>query len=291
MPETKVAIIGVGLIGGSLGMALRRAGGFRVTGVGRHEKKLRLAKKLGAVDDLAIDLARGVRDADIVVLCTPVDVTAATVAKILPHIKDGAVLTDAGSIKGGVHRALEPILKNFRAKTGKKIYFVGGHPMAGAEKSGVAFADGRIYRGASVVISVEPGAPARAGDTVRRMWRKAGARLMDISPAEHDRMVAFASHLPHVLAFALCRAVFSASRCDPRTKEVLASSFRDMTRVADSNPRDWAVICSGNKKELVRAIDRCIRELKTLRDGTGNSARLEKAFSEAKSARQKLLHT
>ncbi|MHB9154745.1 MAG: prephenate dehydrogenase [Endomicrobiales bacterium] len=293
MPEgfKKVAIIGVGLIGGSLGLALRaRASGYRVTGIGRDEKKLRLALEAGAVDGWTTRFDEGLADADIVVVCTPVDVIVPTVRRLLPFLRPGAVVTDAGSVKGSVTRGVRKLFAGTRRGKGAPVpVFIGAHPMTGSEKAGIRFASKDLYKGASVVLTPGKGAPDAAKKAVERMWRSAGANIFVMAPEEHDRLVANTSHLPHVLAFALSRRVARLDSADPFTAKLLAGSFRDLTRIADSNPRDWAAICAANAQELGRAIDGYIRDLEDARRKLGDARSLEKLFSGARAGRKKLL--
>lgn len=284
----KVAIIGVGLIGGSLGMALRKSGKFRVIGVGRHLDKLRLAKRRGAVDEYTTDFFAGVSDADIVVIAAPVDLIAKTAKKIIPCLKRNTVLTDVGSVKGPVIDELRNILKSKTAKS-KNLSFVGAHPMAGSEKTGVRFAGKELFKGATVVL-VRDKSAGTAFNAVREMWRLTGAKIKVLEAKKHDKSVALISHLPHVIAFNLCRCAGSPKDAK-NISSLLAGSFRDMTRVADASPRDWAAICSMNKAEVKKAIDTFIAVMKETKNKLGDVKALEKMFFNARSARLKLLQT
>ena len=286
-----VAIIGVGLIGGSLGMALRAGRGFLVRGIGRNRRKLALSKKLGAVDEYTTDYAAGLAEADIVVICTPVDAIADAVEKIIPFVKPGAVITDAGSSKKEVTDRVGGILKKKGAGSPGLPVFVGAHPMAGSEKAGVRFSRPDLFRGATVAVTVETGRSGRAVREIAALWRKTGAKVVKMSPGMHDRIVASTSHLPHVIAFNLCLAAGSLGRDLPRAHGLMAGSFRDLTRIADSNPRDWAAICRSNRRELEKTIDAFVALLKDARNTLSNANKLEKMFVKAKAARHKLLHT
>lgn len=266
--KKNVSILGVGLIGGSLGMALRKTRKYRVTGIGRNIARLKRAKRLGAVDSFTTDWAEGAKDADIVVLCPPVNLIASAAKRMARYVKPGAVITDAGSVKGEIVRAV-----------GKKINFVGGHPMAGLEKTGVDFAKAGLYKGATVVLT--PSRKSKASRMVKKMWMDAGARVIFMSPAEHDRIAALVSHLPHVLAYNLSLAAARLNRTNPKAAKMLAGSFRDMTRVADSSPSDWAAIFRANKKELSKAV-------RAFCGGLG-AAWGEKAIAAARDARRRLL--
>jgi prephenate dehydrogenase len=281
----KVAIIGVGLIGGSLGMALRSSKRYRVTGIGRDARRLALARRKGAADTVTTDWAGGVRDADIIVICTPVDLISGVVEKILPHIKAGAIVTDAGSVKTQVLRDVQKLLKR---KPAAHVSFVGAHPMAGAEKSGVEHASRRLFCGATVVLT--PGnAPAPAIKSVAGLWRAVGGRVVTMPSREHDRVVALTSHLPHLLAFTLCLNAGGRGRGKARVGDLVAGSFRDATRVADANPRDWAAICNYNKDELKAAVRCFVRRLMQLTNSTADVRKTEAFFTEARTARRELL--
>jgi prephenate dehydrogenase len=290
MTKTSVAIIGVGLIGGSLGMALKKHGGYNVTGIGRDLAKLKTAKKLKAVDDFTRNIDEGVRDKDIIVVCTPVGLIAPMVKRILPFVKKGAVITDVGSVKGSVLREVKKVFSLSSIPSSLFPAFVGGHPLAGLEKSGVRFADKNLYKNACTVIVPGKGLPGFAKAAVKKLWIDAGAKVVEMTAETHDRIVSVTSHLPHVLAFSLCGNTGEVNGRFPNVKDMLAGSFRDTTRIADSNPEDWAAICSANKKELERSIDKMINSLKYVKNNLGSKRKLEKCFSAAKLARQKLLH-
>ena len=284
----KVAIIGVGLIGGSLGMALKASRKFKVIGIGRHTEKLRLARKCGAVDEYTKDFSSGVAGADIVVIATPVDMIAGTFKKIMPFAKKGAVISDVGSVKDPIIDQVSRFLKSKIAKN-KNLSFVGAHPMAGSEKTGVRFADKRLFKGATVVLVKDKTSGGAAFNMVRRMWQLTGARIQILAAKKHDKSVALISHLPHAIAFNLCRCAGSPKDAK-NISSLLAGSFRDMTRVAGSNPRDWAAICSMNKAEVRKAIDTFIDGLEETKNKLGDIKALEKMFSKARSARLKLLN-
>jgi prephenate dehydrogenase len=280
-----VAIIGVGLIGGSLGMALRKAKGYRVTGIGRDKKKLALARRLGAVDTYFTDMADGVREADIVVVCTPVDHIVPAVRSILPYLKPHAVITDVGGVKKIITSEVDALLRHQPRET--RPTFIGGHPMAGSEKTGAQFADADLFKGATVVLMLPRPTSLKAAYLVAKLWKDAGAKIEPMTPEKHDRLVAYTSHLPHLLSFSLCNTV-------PRRKEaarLVAGSFKDMTRVADSDPESWAAICSGNRKELKQALDKFIFQLKVTAKYLEKPEKLRPTFTNARAIRKILIRT
>ncbi|MBN1621932.1 MAG: prephenate dehydrogenase/arogenate dehydrogenase family protein [Endomicrobiales bacterium] len=285
MQKKKIAIIGVGLIGGSLGLALkRRRAPYNVIGVGRNIKKLKLAKKLGAVDGYTLDWSSGVKDSDIIVVCTPVDIIASTIKRIKPFLKKRAIITDVGSVKGSVLKEIK------RLDPKKMLCFVGAHPLAGLEKNGVKHAKNDLYTGAAVVIAADSPASGNAIAEIKRMWGSAGADVIAMNSGVHDKIVAVTSHMPHVLAYGLSSAVFSLAKRNKNVSKLLAGSFRDLTRIADSNPNDWAAICGKNHIELNKALGSYINQLSKIRKELYSQRKLEKVFKEAKLARQKLLN-
>jgi prephenate dehydrogenase len=238
-----VAIIGVGLIGGSLGMALRRSGKYRVVGIGRDAKRLRKAKQLGAVDEFTTRLS-DVISADVVVIGSPVDTVAPMFERIVPFLKPGAIVTDVGSVKGPIMDAVK------RVERPASIHFVGGHPLAGSHKTGVEAASSRLFAGSTVVLVSAASKPLRA---LKTLWNAAGANVQVMTAEQHDRAVALISHLPHAIAHALVHAF--ASRADRRRiAPLLAGSFRDGTRVASSDPEQWAQILRANAAAIREAL-------------------------------------
>ncbi len=287
----KISIIGTGLIGGSLGLALRKKAKSKyfVTAVGRNIDKLKTAKKMGASDIFTTDLKEGVKDADIIVICTPVHLIAPMVKKILPFIKHGAVITDAGSVKGSVLKQVNKVLSLSQISNLKSVVFIGAHPMAGSEKSGISAARAGLYEGAAVVLVKEKGVNKKAFGEIKTMWKRAGANIVEMPAEEHDRAVALISHLPHIMAFGLCLLAEQLQKFVPAAPNLAAGSFKDLTRIAGSNSSDWASICNANKKDVSEAIDLFIAELKDAKNLLNKPGELEKKFEKAKAARQKLL--
>lgn len=279
MKKITVAIVGVGLIGGSLGQALRRSGRYRVLGIGRRPAVLRQARKLGAVDDFSTDPSF-VASADIVVLCTPVATVVSWGKKILPFMKRDAWLTDAGSVKTSIVKGLTPLA----IKHG--VRFAGSHPLAGSHKTGVTAARNDLFRGATcVIVRGTPNDPA----PILRLWREAGASPLYMSAASHDEALALTSHLPHLIAYALVLAV--ADRRDHATlKKLMAGSFRDVTRVASSDPGQWTQILSANAASVRHALKAFTRELSLL-GGKLNSPALQRHLQRSQRFRKPLFST
>lgn len=244
----RVAIVGVGLIGGSLGMALReRHLAHTVVGVGRSADRLETARSLGAIDAIATDFADGLRDADLVALATPIDQILTDIERAGPFLSPGAIVTDVGSTKGQIARAADAHLPPGA--------FVPGHPMAGSERSGVESAAPTLFNNATWALTPTD---TTNGDALRRVQALAqavGARVLVLDPDEHDRAVAVTSHLPHVLAYALLAlARERASASDPHLFDLAAGSFASATRVAASSPDLWRDIALTNREALADAL-------------------------------------
>jgi prephenate dehydrogenase len=279
----RVAIIGVGLIGGSFALALKQAKACaHVVGAGRNPGNLTLALQRGAIDSIAPDPAAAARGADLVLLATPVSHYPKILSSMSLHSK--AIVTDAGSTKRDVIAAARSALKE------KIAQFVPGHPIAGAEKSGVAAATPELFRNRRVVLTPLPENPAAAVSKVEQAWESCGARITKMNPDEHDGVLAAVSHLPHVLAFALVHDI--ASRVNAaQLFSYAAGGFRDFTRIASSHPEMWRDICIANRDRLLEEIDRYSKNLGLIRKiiESADSAALEKLFSDSRAARQRWL--
>ena len=279
-----VVIFGVGLIGGSFALGLKAAGAVKqVIGLGRNPANLARALELGVIDAASTDAAV-VAGADLVLLATPVGQMGAIMRAIAPHLTSGTVVTDGGSTKQDV------VALAYRLLKGRAAQFVPGHPIAGAEHSGVAAARADLYQGRKVVLTPLPENGARSVRRVRAAWRLCGARLYRMQPAEHDRVFAAVSHLPHLLSFALVDQVAR----HPNGKQLFdyaAGGFRDFTRIASSHPEMWRDICVANRKALLAELAGYQRELAEVKQllQQGDAAGLEKVFARARTARGKWL--
>jgi len=245
-----MAIIGVGLIGGSLGMAARRRGLVgRVIGIGRSEQKLMRAKILAAIDDYTLEMGTGVSEADLVIICTPVRLVAPTLKVIAPFLKPGAVITDVGSTK-------REIVEQCEAVTPDGCFFVGGHPMAGSEQVGVEAAAHDLFVGATYVVTHSAHTDLSSLGQVAKFAEAVGADIEIMTPEEHDAAVAIISHLPHVMSGALLQTAEAAQRVSGKTFQLAAGSFRDLTRISASSPDIWRDICITNPDCIRDAIVR-----------------------------------
>jgi prephenate dehydrogenase len=241
--QGNVTIVGVGLIGGSIGLALRSRGlAGRVVGVGRDEGRLEEARSLGAIDAFTTDLGRGVAEADVAVVCTPVDRIASDVRLAAKHGPDGLLITDAGSTK-------RRIVEQVEAEGEAVGRFVGAHPLAGSERNGAANARADLFEGRTCVLTPTPGTPAESLGRARSFWSSLGARPVEMTPEDHDRALARTSHLPHVLAAALAAAT------PPEWLGLGAGAFRDGTRVAASEAGLWTAIFLENRGPLLESLE------------------------------------
>lgn len=257
----KILIAGVGLMGGSLGLAVKRAKLARVVaGLARRPLTLRQAKQLGCIDLGTLDPAVAAAGADLVVLAGPVSSTPGLLAALLPHLPDGCLITDVGSTKAWLLGRLRPLLARRR-----RVAFVGSHPMAGSEKAGVSASRADLYdRSLCLLVPTPFGTPV-AMKRLRSFWRGVGCgRVLTLPAAAHDRLTAAASHLPHVAAVALVNVLADEAARDPRVLDVAASGFRDTTRIAASLPGMWADILLTNRREAGARLGRLIERLRRL---------------------------
>jgi prephenate dehydrogenase len=253
-----LAVIGAGLIGGSLIRALRDTNALgRVVVYARTPEKMGAAVKLGWVDQVETTLAATVVDADVIVIATPPALVAGFVAEVLEHCKSGAVITDVGSIKGEIVQELIRTLGNVPE------HFVPGHPIAGTEKSGIDAALSRLYVGRTVIVTPLPNTEAQALATVTMMWQSAGAEVVTMDVAQHDAVLAATSHLPHVLAYALVNQLSQMSTVEDVFR-FAAGGFRDFSRIASSDPIMWRDICLGNHEAITQMLSEYITSLQSL---------------------------
>ena len=280
----KLALIGVGLIGGSLARALRDAGQAReIVGHGRGLANLQRAVELGVIDRVETTLPAAVRDADMIVLATPVGSMEKILQAIAPYVMPTAVVTDAGSVKGAVVETARRVLGD------KFSRFVPGHPIAGTERSGVDASFASLYVGRRVVLTPVPETNADAVARVRAMWQAAGAEVVNMTVEHHDTVLAATSHLPHLLAYAL---VDMLARLDDKDEifAYAAGGFRDFTRIASSDPVMWRDISLANRDAIVRLLKQYRSELDGLIKAVaaGEGEKLHTLFARAKATRDAL---
>ena len=275
-------MIGVGLLGGSLGMALRKrrlAGS--VVGFVRRAASVKECEGLGAVNMATLDLQRAVEGAELIVLCTPIAQMRPMVERMLPWLNPNAIVTDVGSVKGSVVRDLETLVARGGA------HFVGSHPMAGAEKMGVAAARADLFVGAVCVITPTRKSNPAAVRKIEHLWKSVGSSLLQITPAAHDVFVSRSSHLPHVVAAQLARLILSPEH--PKEQGMLcANGFRDTTRIASSSPEMWRDIALANRHNLSRALESFMRGLQDFKRALGraDAEAIASFFEQAKARRE-----
>jgi prephenate dehydrogenase len=241
-----VAIVGVGLIGGSIGLALRERNLAReVVGIGRRPESLRIAKRRGAVTQTTTDLKVGVARAELVVICTPVDQVAVHARQAAWHACEGALLTDVGSTKESIVQSLSQALDK---QNPRHATFVGSHPMAGSEKQGPQHAQSDLFESRVVVVTPAAETPSKATRAIEQFWRSLGARVVRTSPQAHDQAVASVSHVPHLMASVL------ASTTRPDSLPLAAGGWMDTTRVAAGDPALWTQILSQNRFNVLQSL-------------------------------------
>lgn len=283
---TQVTIVGVGLIGGSLGMILKRKGlADRVVGVGRRVENLKKAVELGAIDRYVVDSTEGVREADLVVLATPVDTYERHLKEWASCLKTGAIVTDVGSVKG-------PLVKQAEAALPHGVHFVGAHPIAGKEKTGVVAGTPQLFTGARCIITPTKTTDPEALERVRALWRETGSVVLEMDPYEHDKILGAVSHLPHVAAFALTNALIDLRERLIPSLDLAGHSgggLRDATRIAASSPEMWRDIFLWNRDNIVACIEAYERSLARLKQliKSGDAAGIEKELERAKQEREK----
>ncbi len=281
----KMTVIGTGLIGGSLALALKAADAVGVvTGVGRGLANLQQAVELGVVDRFSQDAEAAVADADVVFLSTPVKTLPVMAARVLPHMKPGAILTDGGSVKEHIVAEIEPLVP-------AGVHFVPGHPIAGTERSGSVAAFASLYQDRRCILTPTDRTDADALELVRRMWQAAGSEVVIMDVVKHDRILAAISHLPHMVAYALVNAVASDERYGEDILKYSAGGFRDFTRIASSDPSMWRDIALTNREallDMISGFETMLTELKQdIADGQDDS--LFNFFLRSKERRDALL--
>ena len=279
----KVTLVGVGLLGGSVGLAIRRHQlAAKVDGYVRRSVSIAECMKMGAVDHVTRDLGHAVKDADLVILCTPLNQMRDLVEKMLPALRPGAIVTDVGSVKESVIEELEPLV------AGTGAHFVGSHPMAGGEKTGVLAAHADLFVNAVCLVTPTKNSPREVVAKVEGFWQALGARPLRMTPALHDDLVSRSSHLPHVVAAELANYVLSPVHPKEQAT-VCANGFRDTTRIASGSPEMWRDIALANRKNLGRVLGVFIEDLQEFRLAleNGDVESIQEFFEKAKQRRDR----
>lgn len=280
-----LAVVGVGLIGGSLARAAKSKGLVsRVVGMGRGEENLVKALELGVIDVMERDPIRGLKEADLVVLATPVNSLTDILGSVAPHVRADAVITDVGSVKG-------PVVQEAEKHFPRPIRFVGGHPIAGTEHSGVEASFATLFENRKCILTPTDNTDPRAVEAIERFWKAVGSEVITMDLDRHDRVLGFVSHLPHIVAYALVNTVVAAEEKQGELLDFSAGGFRDFTRIASSHPEMWRDICLMNRSALLESIRAFSSTLEALSDlitsGDGNG--LEKQFQRSRSTRALML--
>lgn len=244
----KISIIGLGLIGGSLGLALKEnLRDCRIIGVARRLEVIDKALEIHAIDEGTLSLAEGVREADIIFICTPVGKIVEIISEMLLSVKEGVIITDVGSAKAQIVQAVEKVLP-------AGVFFVGGHPLAGSERHGIEAAFPSLFQNAFYLLTPTPKTNNQAFQTLHSILTQIGANVVALDPERHDRIVASISHLPHLLASTLVNLTSKGASDEENTLLFAASGFRDMTRIAAGNTDVWLDICLVNSEAILHAV-------------------------------------
>ena len=279
----KIAIIGPGLIGGSLAKAAKGKGLFgHVTGISRNEENLKKGLKLGVIDTYTTDLREGIHSAELVVVATPPSVIVETIEKIAPHLNDGCIITDVGSVK-------EEIVKSVETFIPKGIHFVGGHPIAGTENSGIDAAISTLFVGHKCILTPSSSTNRNALDKVKVMWEQVGCQVILMDVEYHDKTFAAVSHLPHIIAFALINGIMGLNDSEAKLT-YSAGGLKDFTRIAASHPIMWKDISLMNRNNLLNSIVSFQSSLDVIKTAIaeGDSERLVSEFTKAREVRRSI---
>ncbi|MDI6785813.1 MAG: prephenate dehydrogenase [bacterium] len=248
MKINQITIIGLGLIGGSLGLALKdRDKNLKVIGVAKKTYQVEKAKAMGAIDEGFLDYIQGVVDSDLIIIATPVSTIKDIVLKIIPFLKPSCIITDTGSTKNEITTSLSFLSR-------KDVSFVGSHPIAGSHLSGIEVAKKDLFRYNPCIITPLPVTSSEALAVVKGFWELLEAKVVFLTPLEHDEIISSISHLPHILSSALVNIIVSLTKKFPYIPEIITPSFKDITRIAASNPYMWSDIVLSNREMLLESL-------------------------------------
>jgi len=274
----RVAIVGVGFMGASLGLAIKKKGLAReVIGIGRQETSLREAKDLGAIDEGTLDFAKGIVGADLIVLATPVNTILDIIEILGKDHKRGCIITDLGSTKVAIVERAEKVLHH-------SVLYVGSHPLVGSDKKGPANANGLLYEGAPCVMTPTDKTNRLAREKIKQFWTMLGCTVKLMTPQEHDQVFAHISHLPHLVAFAVMKSM------PDNYLEHATPGLKDSTRIAASDPLVWKDIALSNHKPLLKALDETVKVLASMRRAivARDAEVLTDIFKQARDKRKRL---
>jgi len=274
----KVTIVGVGMIGASLGLAIKKKSiAKQVVGVARKESTIATAVRLGAIDHGTQDLKEAVHGSDFIILAAPVNAIIESFSVINTQAPRGCIITDVGSSKG-------LIVDQAQKQLNQHLLFVGSHPLAGSEKSGPAHANADLFERSQCIMTPTDKTNRLAKEKVKHFWSQLGANVRFMSPAEHDEILAHISHVPHLVAFALMKSI------PDQFLEYATQGLRDTTRVAASDPRMWNDIFTSNTKSVLKTLDECAKALGVFRKAIvdGDQQTLMDALNQAKANRERI---
>ncbi|MDP8265446.1 MAG: prephenate dehydrogenase/arogenate dehydrogenase family protein [Candidatus Aceula meridiana] len=271
----KVTIIGIGLLGGSIGMAIKKQRLAReVVGVSRRQATLSYALRNKIVDKVTSDITKSLENADLVILATPVKTIVTLLANIGKHLKRGCIVMDVGSTKSTI---VEVAHKHLPAH----VSFVGAHPLAGSEKKGVEFSSAQLFDGSFCVLTSTEKTNKQAEEKIKSLWTHVGSKIKVVSPSEHDKILAYTSHVPHLLAYGMIEAI------PEKYLEYGSTGLKDTTRIAGSNPQLWSDISMENSKNILNVLDEVVKTLSVYRQAVAsrNESVLTEKFKSSKSKR------
>ena len=277
----RITILGVGLLGASFALALKKNGLCgTVTGFGRNRENLQRAKERNIIDSFETDPVAACRDSDLIMLSAPVGAFAGLAKAIVPALKKGAVLTDVGSVKGVLVREIERLMP-------KDVHYIGGHPIAGSDRSGIDSANSELFRNARCVITPTENSDPSSLDKIQNLWKALGSEIIILDPEEHDRIYASVSHLPHLIAYAMVNAV---AEMDRSYLDFSGKGFMDSTRIACSSEELWNDICLLNSDNIIETLAVFQKTLDMLGQylKTGDSDSLKAEFRKARILRENI---
>jgi cyclohexadieny/prephenate dehydrogenase len=282
----KLALIGIGLIGSSIARVARQENlAGAISAATRRKETADEARALGIVDEIGTDNAAAVRDADFVILCTPVGANAEAMAQIAPHLKQGAIVSDVGSVKQAVIRDVGPLIP-------QGVHFVPAHPVAGTEHSGPSAGFPELFKGRWCIVTPIPGSDRAAVDKVIEFWRRCGSDMEEMAADHHDKILAITSHLPHLIAYTIVGTATDLE--DDIKSEVIkfaAGGFRDFTRIAASDPTMWRDVFLNNKEAVLEMLGRLSEDLAALQRNIrwGEGDKLYELFERTRAIRRELI--
>jgi prephenate dehydrogenase len=280
----KMVVAGVGLIGGSLALDMRRLGLVEeIVGYGRSEQNLRFARKKGMIDSYFLRESEIPTGVDFLMMGTPVQATVPLTKAFLPRLNSGCIVSDVGSVKGEIVKGMEKLLP-------PGMHFVGAHPIAGSEQWGAEAAYMNLFKGRRCILTPTKKTDRATLKQMKLLWQRVGARVEIMNPAQHDRILGVVSHLPHVAAFALVNVLGRTNIEDVDLKSYCAGGFKDITRIASSRPELWRDICLLNRKAVSKSLADYIYNLRRMKHwiDNGDGRALEIAFTRANAVREEM---